>query len=520
MTNCKQLTLVLFLFVFGCQSVWISDGEQLSKKLDPIVSKKDSESQFSMIKLNIYIDLETRQTLVMEKTLGHASLALPIVSSPSELSPHVLGLGLLKSLEQELNQIYEPLQIRFVFNSTHAWESSDNGRELSLDHLAHILRSKVKSGWYSKAGGSLFSEMNIGIISSPSPSFASLSDLVWSRSSVPVVIIRRPLNYYQQDVKSTLTASARLLVRGIAMALNLAPVCDGGWGGSTKDQLLGFKAFRFSPQVPQHERSHESLRGFGQGQEIDQNHSADQQRWSFSGLTWSQDSRALLEIQKSKKDEWLQSCHRFKSLKRSCTPLTQSGKKQKRQLTELFKQSGEICMTQESSLIDLYQEGSLKGSLWQDYLQTAKGLTALASQNFQEAFDICQTTANHHPSLLASKCAGLAADKLGKHDHTILYLRAYLSSHPNDIDSLAKLAKALGIKGLDQEALAILEQLSQRPVEELGQKKNQIFFNLGVAQARLGMIQSAHRAWLKLDPTSEEFNEAKQIMKSFDSDSK
>ena len=172
-------------------------------------------------------------------------------------------------------------------------------------------------------------------------------------------------------------------------------------------------------------------------------------------------------------------------------------------------------MSKREPLMEIYREGLLNGEMWLKYQTTALGFEALKNGHIQLAYDRCRSVAKHYPSLLASKCAGFAADRLGMFDEAILYLRAYISSHPDDIGSISRLAKVLGLRGRDREAIALLRRLSKRAPTLLGDEYSRILFNLGVAEAKLGYREAALLVWRKIPVDDEMYQDARQLIEAF-----
>ena len=517
--------------------------QMFSKKTNPKpISSKSNQQKLKptrYIKLNIYLDLETRQALVQEHwnrpvlspLLPQRSNNLAVELNRPLLSSALIENGFLIQLEQRLNEEYSPLGLRVSLNSVQAWESSLNGRSLGLDNLAHTLRSKFDLRPQSQNDLSKTDyTINVGLITSPLPSFAQLSDLIWARGGVPVVIVNRPLFYYLNDQSAAHTATSRLLIRGIAESLEIAPVCDGGWGGAKRDQLLGFKLAPLAIATPQSMPTNLSrdpyLRGtpLQNDYEKDLNDNSSSDSWTFQEMKWSSSSKALLQhYNRQSKFQTAPNyhCKRFELLHSSCSSAARNTTHQKtilsNSLTPLLKTSGDLCMSKKDYLIEQYQKGYLNFPQWKAYRITAQGFVSLQDGKADLALKYCQAIANHHPQLLASKCAGKAALELKNYSLASLYLRAYLSSHPNEVDSLYLLAKSLGHEGKDEEALAILKRLAKRSRSELKNKRNKILFNLGIAEARLGHYQNATRAWSKLDPSSNEAVEASALIKKLES---
>jgi tetratricopeptide (TPR) repeat protein len=516
----KVRHIILMMFVGLYTSACITTASQtVSNKDQKLIPHKKSghqeiKSLQRLLRVNLYLDLSTRQTLMHEKWQRpiFSQVSAPIIDHKNNfMSSLLLESNTLRVLEYTLNKSFSGLGIKLRLNSIHSWESSVNGKALSLDHLAHTLRSKrLRSPDF----------INIGLVSTSSPSFAQLSDLLWSRADVPVVIVRRPLQYYSHELIPAAQSTARLIIRGIGEYLGIAPVCDGGWGGATRDQLLGLiisKGMNYDQAGRTNYATMQdpNLRGVPFDQDLAE---PQEVQWLFSTLSWSKGSQALLEIMQRTKQENTstfalnqnKTCLKFETLKRLCE--NSYSKQNTPDTLHLIFRLGDRCMSQQKSLLSMHQKGLLADKAWINYQTTALGIKALNSGHYQHAFNQCKLIANHHPSLLASKCAGIAAEALGQLDLASLYLRAYLSSHPNDIESLSKLAKVLGKSGKDKEAVALLRRLALEKPNQLGLEKSRILFNLGVAEAKLGNLDAAKAAWQKLDKSSKAYLEATELL--------
>jgi len=126
------------------------------------------------------------------------------------------------------------------------------------------------------------------------------------------------------------------------------------------------------------------------------------------------------------------------------------------------------------------------------------GLAALAAGDAARAFAACEPAAAMEPASDAARCAGLAADRLGRSRDAARYLRAWLAHHPGDEDVVLALARVIGRDGDDRAARALLEGfVSAHP------KNVRARVNLGVASARLGDLDAARAQWeavLRRDP--------------------
>lgn len=105
------------------------------------------------------------------------------------------------------------------------------------------------------------------------------------------------------------------------------------------------------------------------------------------------------------------------------------------------------------------------------------------------AYTACAPIADRAPEL-AARCAGRAAEELGRHDDAIRYLRAWLSRHPGDEDTLLRLAREVGRDGDDAAARALLERAVAEHPDFIDAR-----LNLGIARARLGDYPGARAAW-------------------------
>jgi tetratricopeptide (TPR) repeat protein len=114
------------------------------------------------------------------------------------------------------------------------------------------------------------------------------------------------------------------------------------------------------------------------------------------------------------------------------------------------------------------------------------------------ALERCRGHADARPESEAARCAGLAADALGRREDAIRYLRGWLSAHGHDVEVVLSLARILGRGGDDGAARALLAEHVVRYPDAID-----VWLNLGVAEARLGHLSAARTAWsrvLALDP--------------------
>lgn len=481
------------------------------------------------ISLKIFLDLPARQALLNERWARPPLHQLPSwltqlegrgklsellgksFSKTSSLYAHSETLSIIESL---LVSNFSPLGIRLDVTEIISWESSNNGVALSLDQLGQQLRDHEKYRENPSDSSSLF----VGITSTPAPSFAQLSDMMWARPNIPIIITRRPIEYYGQADQATGRATARLIIRGIAESLGFAPVCDGGWGGVSRDRLMGLLSSpALSPQqivnnnLPRASVRDPYLGGAQPNAAGPSSSSSLEVLWRFDSLGWSDLSKRLAEsyiaeptLQQRVSLTHL-SCRRFRTLQERCP----------RDDSMLKRSAASLCMSKREPLMEIYREGLLNGEMWLKYQTTALGFEALKNGHIQLAYDRCRSVAKHYPSLLASKCAGFAADRLGMFDEAILYLRAYISSHPDDIGSISRLAKVLGLRGRDREAIALLRRLSKRAPTLLGDEYSRILFNLGVAEAKLGYREAALLVWRKIPVDDEMYQDARQLIEAF-----
>lgn len=122
------------------------------------------------------------------------------------------------------------------------------------------------------------------------------------------------------------------------------------------------------------------------------------------------------------------------------------------------------------------------------------------------AYATCAPIADRDPAL-AARCAGRAAEALGRHDDAIRYLRAWLSRHPDDEDALLRLAREVGRDGDDAAARALLERaVADRP--DFVDAR----LNLGIARARLGDYLGARAAWQAVLDRCPDHAEARRLL--------
>jgi hypothetical protein len=128
----------------------------------------------------------------------------------------------------------------------------------------------------------------------------------------------------------------------------------------------------------------------------------------------------------------------------------------------------------------------------------ADGLAALEAGHADEALTQCAPVADRVPESQAARCAGLAAEKLGRSDVATRYLRAFLDHHQDDREALLALARIVGRSGDDAAARALLAGWVGRHADDAD-----AWLNLGIAAARLGDYAGARQAWetvLRLAP--------------------
>jgi predicted Zn-dependent protease len=236
--------------------------------------------------------------------------------------------------------------------------------------------------------------------------------------------------------------------------------------------------------------------------------------WKFKEISWGKFSDQVIKDThhkiSMKRDLWRstasESCQKFKRLRKQCpTP------------SHLLKSFARHCFSQEGDLIDAYREGLLDTQEWSDERESALGLIALRSGEHQRAFERCASVARHHPSMVASKCAGIAAERLGTWREAALYLRAYLASHPRDVPVHSALARILGKQGSDRDAVSLLRDLVSHQ-DDLGDEHGRIYLNLGIGEARLGNWREAIRAWATIQPKEAEYTKAQELLKAFNQD--
>jgi tetratricopeptide (TPR) repeat protein len=140
--------------------------------------------------------------------------------------------------------------------------------------------------------------------------------------------------------------------------------------------------------------------------------------------------------------------------------------------------------------------------------ELAGGLKALAEGRADEALRQCTAAVAADPASEATRCAGLAAEKLGRGDDAERYLRAWLLRHADDRDATLALARLVGRHGDDAAARAVLLAWVGAHADDAD-----AWLNLGVAHARLGDFAAARQAWesvLRLRPDDAD---AKKLLK-------
>ena len=525
----KCLVIFSVLLLISCtprlKTIGLIDGDSKLTQQSPHHKQEVNSRQKLNVKL--VLDLPTRQALMDERWERQPGLNrqpwyqfflnFKQVPPPKIQSFH-LGRSLftesttLNLVEQLIVKELQKLDIDIKITEVDSWESSDNGSALSLDQLAHSLRTKSEQNFdeafrteKSNEPQSANSQKTIyiGLVSTPTPSFPRLSDLLWARPDVSVIVVRRPIGFYAQHPSAITEATARLMLRGIAEYLAIAPVCDGGWGGADRDELMGLLStpslmvsHQTAPLSPTVMRSPLMRGAQDSPHQMRSDESALDLPWRFEELSWSMLSKQLSlanELKVSDLSSELnfrrsRACSRFKVLHSGCSATS----------SPLKSSAASLCFSDRDRLISFEKAGLLEGPLWLKYKTTAQGLVALENGDLSQAFKRCQAIADHYPSLLASKCAGLAADQLNELSSATLYLRAYLSSHPHDIESLSRLARVLGAQGLDREAVAILRRLALEGPNRLGKEYGRVLYNLGVAEAQLNRPHVAIETWKKI----------------------
>lgn len=135
----------------------------------------------------------------------------------------------------------------------------------------------------------------------------------------------------------------------------------------------------------------------------------------------------------------------------------------------------------------------------------APGLAALEEGRPGEALAVCAPVAEIRPQGEAARCAGLAAEALGRPEEAMRFLRAHLAHHPGDGQVVLHLARLIGRSGDDGAARALLEGFVGRNPDNAPAR-----INLGIAYARLGDFDRARAQWeavLSQDPENADARE-------------
>ena len=116
----------------------------------------------------------------------------------------------------------------------------------------------------------------------------------------------------------------------------------------------------------------------------------------------------------------------------------------------------------------------------------------------EAAYTRCAELAERWPTGEAARCAGLAAVATGRSTDGIRFLRVWMAGHDDDSEAVLALARAVGRGGDDGAARGVLvDHVSRHP------ESAEVWMNLGIAEARLGQIEAARKAWqtvLRLRP--------------------
>ncbi|MCK6569559.1 tetratricopeptide repeat protein [Myxococcota bacterium] len=124
-----------------------------------------------------------------------------------------------------------------------------------------------------------------------------------------------------------------------------------------------------------------------------------------------------------------------------------------------------------------------------------------------EAFVRCRAPADARPGGEAARCAGMAAYTLGRRDDAVRYLRGWLAAHDDDAEALLALARTVGRGGDDGAARGLLADFVARHPESVD-----VWLNLGVAEARLGRVDAARRAWQRVLELRPDHPEARALI--------
>lgn len=137
----------------------------------------------------------------------------------------------------------------------------------------------------------------------------------------------------------------------------------------------------------------------------------------------------------------------------------------------------------------------------------AEGISALEAGDPASAFALCEPVAARRPMSPAARCAGLAAERLGRTPEALRYLRAYRAHHPDDRDVLLALARLVGRSGDDAGARALLQRWVDAHPDDVRAR-----INLGIAHARLGDYDAARRAWQAVLDRDPENTDARDLL--------
>lgn len=490
----KMIALISLVSILtGCLFDYLEQGK--STLSSPRSSAEDTR-EIRTIPISFSLDLLVRQAIVTSS--GKRSQA----EAQGSRTALTLAVPRLKLIVNDLNKYFSDTRFRFRLGLIQSWESTEEGSEIALSRLKESLLKTWESSPISMRG------LIVGIVGSSPPSFSQMDDLRRTQLGSPAIIIRELSTFYDGSLKQGDQALGRLLARSIAEVFGAAPTCERGWSSASRDELLGLL-----------HSSHYGSTTFQKTQRITKTQtlpastvmSSIEERWRFTDLEWGPLSkRIFLNFAKLEEGSALtlqrsvhHSCEDWRSFQSFCP-----------QSSQLQRVLAEGCFQDEAELITAYNDKRLEDPQWADERVIVEGILALNEGKFRRAWESCSSIAQHNPASNASRCAGLAAHHLNLDEEASIFLRAHLSHHPLDFEAQAALAKSLGRLDRDEEAVGLLRRLSAYPETQLGPIRSNIYFNLGVAEARIGNWSAAIKAWQALSSTDQEFDEAQRLIKA------
>ena len=451
----------------------------------------------------------------------------------------------VSKLIHETNDHLKPLKIQLELSRVEQWNTSDGVSGERIERLYSQLRQKYDaSKGHQRFGGDLSPSPSsiesrpplsrpsprpapldpskailIGVTSYPPSSYPPLDTLVYSQYGTPVIILRRLGDYLSEEQQSpnrVIQSESRLLTRAIGQLFGGIASCELDWMNASRDVLLGRRSrsayttsvtsMTSTPRrTPRSRWRDEAPESPTRDKRIDD-------LYNPISLKWSQVNQNLIAYTLN---QWRQEGLSSISARRehACRTLEMISPSCKAHLNRA-KNAIAQCYQSASEWISASTSGRFMAPWWTQERMMAQGASALRKGDMEGAFVVCAPLADRSPRLFAAKCAGLAALNLNDIASAVRYLRAYLASHSQDVESHLALAKALGRGGDDASAVALLTRVLNTPslrpkMPSLGEA----LYNLGVAHARLGRIERALSTWKQIPIDATEYEDSQRLIR-------